>query len=469
MRFNQIYVPQTGTVNLAGGEAFAQSPELELTSLVLTSFLNDKYYESGSDQLDRLVHLVSVLDPIFSAKAALLARRRFGMRSVSHVIAAELAYRAKGQTWTKRFFDQIVYRPDDMMEILAYYLAKYGKPVPNAMKKGFAQALTRFDAYQLAKYRGEGKAIALVDVVNLVHPRHTDPIGDLVNGTLTAPDTWEVWLTKAGQEGRTDEEKATFKANAWKYLLENRKLGYFALLRNLRNIAQQAPGSLTLALEQLTDPKAIAKSLVLPFRYSTAIREIQSDRDLSAYAPQITSALVDAMEISLTNVPELPGTSLVALDVSASMRGQPIQIGSLFAAALAKTNDIDLVLFDGRARGTRIEKNFPVWTIARELERQATYGMTDFRPIFTTATKAYDRIIILSDMQAWVGWNHPGQAFRDYKLRTGADPKVYSFDLAGYGTLQFPEANVYTLAGWSEKVFELIPLLEQDRSSLVEA
>lgn len=63
--------------------------------------------------------------------------------------------------------EKIVFRPDDMMEIIAYYKAKSGKTLPNAMKKGFALAFDKFDGYQIAKYRGENKAVKLVDVVNL--------------------------------------------------------------------------------------------------------------------------------------------------------------------------------------------------------------------------------------------------------------------------------------------------------------
>ena len=75
-------------------------------------------------------------------------------------------------------------------------------------------------------------------------------------------------------------------------------------------------------------------------------------------------------------------------------------------------------------------------------------------------------------MQGWMtGGNRvggsPTKAFAQYRERTGADPRVYSFDLQGYGTLMFPERNVYVLAGFSEKVFDVMALLERDREALV--
>ena len=92
---------------------------------------------------------------------------------------------------------------------------------------------------------------------------------------------------------------------------------------------------------------------------------------------------------------------------------------------------------------------------------------TDFNAIFNAAKKRYDRIVIFSDMQGWIGGYTPTAAFNAYKQRTGANPFIYSFDLAGYGSLQFPERNVFALAGFSEKTFDLMRVLETDRLALV--
>lgn len=58
-------------------------------------------------------------------------------------------------------------------------------------------------------------------------------------------------------------------------------------------------------------------------------------------------------------------------------------------------------------------------------------------------------------------------ALNAYRERTGCNPTVFALDLSGYGTMQFPETNCYQLAGWSEKVFDLIKLLEEDRMALI--
>ena len=57
--------------------------------------------------------------------------------------------------------------------------------------------------------------------------------------------------------------------------------------------------------------------------------------------------------------------------------------------------------------------------------------------------------------------------FNEYKQKFNCDTIVYSWDLAGMGTLQFPEKNVYGLAGFSEKVFDIMKLMEEDKSALI--
>ena len=154
-KFNTATVGSTKTTNLAGGVAFRQSDKVELVSHLLTSFVEDQYYRSKDEGLNRLRELIlGQKDKKFAAKAAVYARNEFGMRSVSHAAAAEIANEVKGESWTKNFLDLVVRRPDDMTEILAYYKNVFGEdaPIPNSMKKGFAKALLRFDEYQLKKY-----------------------------------------------------------------------------------------------------------------------------------------------------------------------------------------------------------------------------------------------------------------------------------------------------------------------------
>lgn len=464
-RFNQV--SQGAKVeNLAGGQAYSQSPELELVSMLLTSFANDQFYRSANNTFEQLKNLLKRVNPLFAAKAAIYARNQFGMRSITHVLASELAKYIGGEEWGKSFYKSVIHRPDDMAEILSYHLKNNGK-ITNAMKKGLASAFDNFDRYQLAKYRGEGKQMKLVDVVNLVHPvpveKNAEAIKALIKGELKSFDTWESELTKAGQTAGNDEEKAEFKKEVWLKLIREKKIGYFALLRNLRNIIEQAPEIVSEACQMLNDEHLISKSLVLPFRFVYAFDEVA--KIPQSEARQVMIALNSALEKSLVNVPKFEGKTCVVLDVSGSMQGNPAKIGSLFAAVLSKVNNADLILFGGDAKYVNLNVMDSVLTLADSI--RFSQGSTNFHSIFIRMNKGYDRVIILSDMQGWVGYNTPAAEYNSWRKSFNCNPFIYSFDLNSSGSMQFPEKNVFCLAGFSEKVFDIMKLLEQDRAALI--
>jgi 60 kDa SS-A/Ro ribonucleoprotein len=465
-KFNTATLSRKGsakTINYAGGEAYTMSAKTEFVSILLTSFVTDQYYRSADDGIARVIELLDQVPAQFAAKASIYARNEFGMRSVSHMVAAELAHRTKGEQWTKDYYSAVVRRPDDMTEILAYYLSKFGKPVPNSLKKGFAKAFDKFDGYQLGKYRGEGKAISLVDVVNIVRPRsmpkNAKALKLLTDDKLRSSETWEAKVSAAGASG----EK---KADAWRELLMERKIGYFALLRNLRNIEEQAPDLVPAAAEMLVDEDLIRGSLVLPFRFLTAREQVAN--------PKLISAMSRALDISLDNVPAFDN-SLVVVDHSGSMRGPVAQstmscqfLGDLFGAALFKKNHSDVMVFGfdaGYVTGLNPEDS--TLSLAEKIGNVHFGHSTNFQSIFDRASKAYDRIVIFSDMQAWDTYYAPDVS--GYKSRTKANPFLYSFDLAGYGTLQFPADRTFALSGFSEKTFGLMALLESDKAAMVHA
>jgi hypothetical protein len=454
---------QPDTRNLAGGRAYAQSPKLELVSTLLTTFLKDEFYRTEKQTMARIQELIiKVNDPLFVAKAAVYVRQAHGMRSVSHLVAGELARQVKGADWTRSFFNAVVRRPDDVLEILGYYLGTYGRPIPNSLKKGLGLALSRFDDYQLSKYRREHADFKLVDAVNLLRPKATEPLGKLVRGELAAPGTWETRLTQAGDSDEHEDLAAAKKA-AWTELVQGRKLGYLALLRNLRNLLTQAPELAEEVCQQLTQETAIRRSLVFPFQFLTALEVLQQGN--LPEASRLMNALNQAVDLSLANVPDFEGRTLVALDCSGSMRGRPQQIGSLFAAVLVKRSAADLLVFSDQARYLSLNRSDSTLSLAKSIG--FAQGGTNFNSLFEKADKTYDRIIILSDMQAWMGEGAPTKSFADYRRRHDAQPRIFSFDLKGYGSLQFPEPGVFALAGWSERSFGLLTQLDQDPAILL--
>jgi len=487
-RFNQAQSLAAMTVNQAGGEAFAKSPKLEVATLLLASFVQDQFYRSASDQLKRLVPLIQQAGPEFSAKAAVYARREFGMRSITHAMAAEVAKASTREPWLKDFFAAVVYRPDDITEILSYYTARYGtgepkrfRKAPRAFIRGLARAFDRFDTYQLAKYRGEGKSLSLADAMNLLHPTPTEKnrtaLAALAGGKLKSTSTWESALTQAGQvQAEVPEQKlaavAEAKKQAWLDLLKDDKLGSLALLRNLRNILEQSPEALPAALAQLQDAQRIRHGKVMPFQYATAYQEFAGKPGKEVQ--EVMGALSNAATIACANVPAYDGRCLVALDMSGSMSGKPYAIGSLFACVMVLAWKADLMLFSSQGKWAVLTPGTPLLVAADALKHQFSGGGTNYAPIFGTH-RPYDRIVILSDGEAWMGHVAANRHLKEYRaaryivdgVESKVDPQVFWFDLAGGGTMQFPERNCYVIGGFSEKVFDLLGKLGEDPQLLV--
>lgn len=459
--------------NLAGGQAYKQSDEMAFVSLLLTSFVKDQFYKDANTQIEDLKNYVkSIKNKEFLAKSAIFARDEFGMRSITHALAGELTSEISGKEWSKSFYNKIVSRVDDMSEILSYYLKNKtnskSPKFPNSLKKGFAKAFDKFDAYQLSKHKSENKEVKLIDIVNIVHPiptkKNAEALSKLVVGDLKNTQTWESKLSLAGQTATDENELQDLKADAWQELLSTRKLGYFALLRNLRNIIQQSPKCVEMACEQLTDEDSISRSKVLPFRFSKAYEEI-SKLDSSTEVRSVLKAINQALDISVCNVPKFDGETLVVIDTSGSMSGQPSEIASLFGSMLAKANECDVMTFDNHARYVNYDPSETVMSLRNKFKFSG--GGTNFQDIFKRASKKYSNIILLSDMQGWIGYTTPTKEFAQYKKDYNVNPHVFSWDLAGHSTLQFPENQVYCLSGFSDKVFDVIKMLKTDKKALL--
>ena len=459
--------------NRAGGQAYKQSDEMAFVSLLLTSFVKDQFYRKANESLsDMKGYIKKIKDKEFLAKSAIFARDEFGMRSITHALAGELASEISGKEWSKNFYSKVVSRVDDMSEILSYYLQNKtdikSPKFPNSLKKGFAKAFDKFDAYQLGKYRSENKDVKLVDIVNLVHPTPTKKNGEalsqLINGDLKSTGTWESMLTSAGQKANDEEELKDLKADAWDELLSTRRIGYFGLLRNLRNIITQAPNSVTKACEMLVDENLIAKSKVLPFRFSKAYDEI-SKLDPNKEVRDVLKAINEALNISVMNVPKLDGETLVVIDVSGSMSGTPSEIASLFGAMLIKANECDVMTFATKAEYINYDPSDTVISLRNKFRFSG--GGTNVKSVFEKANKSYDNIILLSDFQSWLGYTTPTKEYNAYKKKYNVNPHVFSWDLAGMSTLQFPENQIYCLAGFSDKVFDVMKILKTDKKALL--
>jgi hypothetical protein len=290
-----------------GARAIRFTPEMELKRALMNCLLwENQFYEDGVSIADRIKALVPKVAPARVAQLAIEAREVMKLRHAPLLVIREMARSEKHRALVADTLAQVIQRPDEMTELLAIYWAdalgpmqqRKRQPVSAQVKKGLARALTRFDAYQLAKYDRDG-AVRIRDVLFLVHakPKDADQAKvwkQLVDGELASPDTWEVSLS-AGKSKRETFER----------LIAERKLGGLALLRNLRLMqnAQVQRGTIAGAIE------AMRTDRILPYRFITAAR----------YAPDFEPELEAAMLKSVKDHVRLPGRTRLLIDVSGSM------------------------------------------------------------------------------------------------------------------------------------------------------
>ena len=367
--------------NFMNEDAFLLKPKEELVSTVMTTFLQNSYYEREAEIVKRITDLVDKVDPLFAAKLAIYVRNEGNLRSVSHLVSALLAKYVGGTDWGKRFYNRIVVRADDMSEIVSAYANLNGmglndlKRIPNSIKKGFKEALERLDAYQIDKYKMKRRSVTLVDLVRLFHPHATQKNAEaykrLIEGKslegLYTSKVLEKEMTKAGQitKDASEEEKAEAKREAIASVLDNVKgIPIMNLLRNLRNIILYAPDKVDDACAQLRIQNKIVNSRLLPFRFATAYEEIEkmtysaselkkgaSDKitfesdiktqvvdraTFNKLKAKVLDAVEDALELSCLNIPKLEGKTAILVDDSGSMRGDAG--GSSRVSAFSKTN-----------------------------------------------------------------------------------------------------------------------------------
>ena len=450
-------------VNAMGENAYQLSAKEELVSTCMTTFLSgDHYYETEKEIVNRIVNKLNEVDPLFAAKLALYVRNEGNLRSVSHLIAATIAKRASGTEWSKRFYNKIVVRPDDMSEILSAYAVqnkmdlKKIRKIPNAIKKGFKTALERLDAYQIDKYKMNSRQVKMLDLVNLFHPKGTQrnqqAYHNLVNGEslagLYASKVLEKEMTKAGQktQGKSVQEKEAAKKEAIENVLSNVKgMPIMNLLRNLRNIILYAPKSVDDACAQLTNETAVLNSRLLPFRFATAYEEIEkmsfSDKksdtsiafeedynnqtitatEFAELKEKVLNAIEDALQISCQNIPELEGNTAILIDHSGSVRGDSggssrvsafsktttAMIGNLFGSMMAyRQKNVYIGLFGDRLIPVKVDRSQRLLDFNKKsFDKGANcgggteQGIYDFFRQAVREKKKIDNIIVFSDCQ----------------------------------------------------------------------
>lgn len=291
-----------------GAVAVRITDELQLRRLTLATMLfEDTFYVDGKTISEAILDATKHVSAEAIAALAIECRESQKLRHMPLFLVRELARRKDIEAgMVSETLATVIQRADELAEFLAlYWKDQPGKKTLSAqVKKGLAQAFQKFSAYDLAKYNRDN-AVKLRDVLFLCHAKPKDQEQaaiwkQLVDGTLPAPETWEVKLS-AGDGKKSDEQKQEH----WSALLAENKLGALALLRNLRNMQEAG-----VAMDSIRAGLAKMKvDRVLPFRFISAAH----------YAPKLEPELEQAMLKCLGEHEKITGRTVLLLDVSGSM------------------------------------------------------------------------------------------------------------------------------------------------------
>ena len=462
--------------NVSGNDAYRLDSKTKLVTMALTTMINEpKCYGDNTDELVRLAEaLCKAGEGEFVAKLAVWARTEANLRTVSHVLLAICGKWCHGDPskGTEGSFVRAATRivasrrADDGTEIVASYLSMYGKPLPNAIRRGVADALGSFNAHQLAKYRLTSKEVKLRDVLRLTHPvprdeNSSEAMGGVIDGTLNAPSGWE---TEISARGNVKE--------VWDELLADGKVGIFAMVRNMRNIIQSG-ADVTPVIEALHDRNVVSGSRMLPFRFLSAYRELYL-RGLCT--KRVIGALDAAMGIACDGIEWPSGRTAVLVDSSGSM-GYPLSthssasildVAACLASMVARlSDDVIAIRFSGFAEVVPVTG---ASLIADIMAFGSPAGMTSMEAAFNLLDATgfdADRVIVLSDNEVNYGKVVVQRRLDDYRRKVGHDVWCHAIDLQGYGTSQFIGDKVQVLAGWSERILEFVRLSEEGHDTLV--
>ncbi|MEZ5923031.1 MAG: TROVE domain-containing protein [Hyphomicrobiaceae bacterium] len=332
MRLNILKRKQKGARTHEGAPAVKPlTDEQQLRRSLLSSMLwEDEFYEDGETISARICDTAARVDPEIVAKLAIEARTKMNLRHAPLLLLTVLARTgAKREKIVANTVAEVIQRADELTELVAIYWRNGRKPLSAQLKKGLARAFEKFDAYELAKYDRPGP-IRLRDVLFLVHAKpkaaeQAETWRKLAAKELDSPDTWEVALSGGADKRETFER-----------LLRTGKLGYLALLRNLRNMAEAGVDE-DLVRRAIGERKGAKR--VLPFRFVAAARA----------APVFDREIDEALQAVIAEQPRLPGRTIVLVDVSGSMDYRLSQRSDLSrmdaAAALASVINGDTRVF----------------------------------------------------------------------------------------------------------------------------
>lgn len=495
---NRAAAPAADTRNRSGGLAYATGAEHSLAQYACTGMFGNTYHTSAKTQLVEVLGLARKVSPEFLAKCAVYSRKRGYLKDMPAFLLAVLSTR--DVKLFKKAFPQVIDNGRmvrnfvQIMRSGAVGRTSLGSAPKKMVKKWFERSSNDYLFKQTV-----GNDPSLADIIKMVHPSPADKetsnlysyiIGrgydrrkkypaivkefeefKKAKGRRKVPDVPFQMLTS---QGLTDRE--------WAEIAKNGKWQFTRM--NLNNFAKYKVfddrSMVKLIANRLRDEGLVSRSRQFPYQL------FQTYRNLNADVPRaVKTAVQDALDISVSNIPEFDTAVHVGVDCSGSM-GSPAngagysyrgngqincnEVASLFASAIYKTNDeARIYRFDSQC--TEVTELNPRDSVISNATKIGTHGgATDcgsFIRLLNAKRAKGDLVIMVSDNESWYGptgrsrgWgSRSATGFQDaWKAYKKRNPRavLVCIDITPGITAQAKGKDVLLVGGFSDNVFNVV-------------
>jgi hypothetical protein len=461
------------------------------------------FYTATDERFVDLVGRLALADDGWLVRFIGWLRSQQGLGSAAVVAAVEMVRVRLGAGLTssggnRKVISDALRRADEPGALLAYWFGRYGRSMPKPIRHGVADAVRGlYDERAVAAYDTIKAAMRFADVIDFINPKpaSTDQrelFGHAVarrHGEVAIPVSLPLLQARARLYALTPEQRRTVLAEpdlaqrlaeagmtadlldgwllgrpdprAWEAMLPS--MSYTDRLDRLADfdacgLSRQAVRRLS---EELADAARIADARIRPLRlYEAAC--FTPERTWAA-SRAWTAAIERALTTSLTNVPVLPGRTLILIDRSDSMftqvtRGRAMTVAdraAMFGTVLAlRAEDVTLVQF-----GTGHHRIEPVASdsLPMVLSRFQRLGDGTAADAVRGHFHDHDRVVIITDEPDGSAWQGPHPV-------AGLPHETPSYIWNVAATPRLPagpdHGRRFVFRGLGDAAFDVIPLIE---------
>jgi hypothetical protein len=473
------------------------SSQGDLFTTLLSASLTGSPAGYEKDDVTSLRREIRMSDVDLVVKLAIHFGEGSNFRDLAFLLTAELAAFNGSDEKTARLVERIVRQPTDIPLWLEYYFraTKPNQKPARAVRKTLNLLMNRLDEFQYSRCN-RNTQLALRDALRLLRPKAADQtrkmlFSNILRDRIAVRNTWEQeWHALYQQQYETPEQRQVVLRDKWKEGISSFRIGYTALLDNLRPMlcAGVSGKVLKLAADYLGNAAAVARSGTNPLRILEVYRGLRRMEQGGA------GMLGEALEQAVFNSSWArsgfgsKGVSVIAMDVSNSMKRpvdglsgvQRFDVAPLLAMSWkSRGNELLTGIIGNNWRPLELPAK-PVLLAVDEFrahEGEAGYAINAWTVLqdLTRRQQVVDRVLIFTDYRLWDNrsFNQPagtdlGRSWRQYRNQCAPQAKLYLFDLAGYGSrsLECLEDGVVLIAGWKDRMIDILEAVDTGRQMI---